>query len=119
MSFNLEEILSLLDPPKKFEYRVYYNESLICTRKSTALVGQLDDDPYIVVDQTTYNKIEFCPNYQICDGEIKLIPKPTMPSVLMKKRPNGKFKTLKNNMMIAVDDNYTKEVDCWVIRDDL
>jgi hypothetical protein len=92
-------------------YRVYYNaDSGRCTHKTC----DVDDSslPYIVVDAKTYNDIDICDKFKVADGILE-----RMAAVVQHKRlsqvTHGRFRTIKNNMLFAVNDKFAGDTDSW------
>jgi len=94
-----------------YVFRVYYDpDTGICISKSDGL--DHNNLPSIEVDQDTYNSIDVCEHFRVDNGilgRVKRVPK--FKKIILQS--GGKFKTLKNNMIFAVSDNYTGEVDEW------
>lgn len=117
MNLNLDELIKLLDVPKTVEYRVFYDDGKNCTHKEATLKTDVAaSNNYVVVDIDTYNNIEFCPNYRIKDGTVVRRPNPTGASIMLEPSKTGPFRTVKNNMMIAVNSDHHNDVDTWDLK---
>ena len=92
-------------------YKVYYDAtSGRCTHKT---VGEdSSTHPYVLVDHTTYNEIDICDKFKVSDGKLE-----RMVQAVLNKRlsrvTSGRFRTVKNNMMFVVDNNFVGETDSW------
>lgn len=95
----------------EIEHRVYYDEvTRVCTIKTT----EKPPGKYVVVPRDEYELVHFCPNFFVTSqGRIEKIPTDFTSSPNLKKDSNGEFKTIKNNIIFAVDDSYSGEVDHW------
>jgi hypothetical protein len=93
-------------------YKIYYNEQGLCTRSDI----ELFDEPYIVVDQETFNNITPC-LYCVVDGKLQLLKQEYKHRLALIPAEAGKYKTIKGAAMFLVDDSYTKEVQHWKLND--
>lgn len=97
--------------PQLLEYRFYYDQATgvgILKNTGEAVPGT----PYIVVDEATYKSIDFCSKYKVVDG--KLVGKVIKQIARrLRKQNGGKFKTIKNNMLFIVNNNYTGPTEDW------
>ena len=93
-------------------YKIYYNEQGLCTRSDI----ELFDEPYIVVDQETFNNITPC-LYCVVDGKLQLLKQEHKHRLNLIPAEAGKYKTAKGAAMFLVDDSYTKEVQHWKLND--
>ena len=97
------------------EFRVYYDVvTKICTHKTTAAIPSIDN--YIVVGLEFYNSVDICSNYQVVDDKIERIESAGKGYKNLVPDANGKYLTMKNNMIFVVDSNYTGETDQWGYR---
>jgi hypothetical protein len=92
-------------------FKIFYNPNTgRCSHKTTG--EDIEDLPYIIVDYKTYNDIEICNKYRVINGQLEQIKTGTIYKKLSKS-DTGKFKTIKNNMIFVVDDNFRGEIDNW------
>lgn len=94
-----------------FVFRIFYDPNTMrCVSKS---LGELDGElPYIEVDKETYSKVQVCNNYKIVNGTLTKIKfGPGFKKIGLFN--DGQFKTLKNNIMFAVGNDYKGAVDTW------
>lgn len=93
------------------EFRVYYDPvTNICTEKSSAAEATGTD--FVVVTKEVYDSIEFCGKYIVKDGLLERV-KQKISNLKLIKKPTGKFRTIKNNLLFVVDATYTGPVDIW------
>jgi hypothetical protein len=92
-------------------FRVYYDAaSGRCTHKT--LEQETTDQPYILVDHKTYNEIDICDKFKVADGKLERTVKPVQNKRLSQVTV-GRFKTVKNNMMFIVGNDFVGETDSW------
>ncbi|MCX7592721.1 MAG: hypothetical protein N2235_02955 [Fischerella sp.] len=118
MKIDIEELLTLISNPKKVEYRVYYNSKFDVNKLEAVIEGtESTEKNYIVVDESVYKGIESCELYKIVNGHVVKKISPTFYTLLEKSDPKkAKFTTVKDNMLIAVDEKYTGEKDFWDLK---
>ena len=66
--------------------------------------------PCIQVDHKTYEAIESCDNYKVVDGKLERIKFRTVRKKIELSN-DGRFATLKNNMLFAVPTTYNGIID--------
>lgn len=92
-------------------FRVYYNATTgKCTHKTVD--EESTDQPCILVDHKTYNEIDICDKFKVADGKLERMAKPVL-NKRLSQVANGQFKTVKNNMMFIVDNDFVGETDSW------
>ena len=92
-------------------FRVYYDTTTgRCTHKT--LGEDTTDQPYILVDHKTYNEIDICDKFKVADGKLERTVRP-VENKRLSRVTVGRFKTVKNNMMFIVDNNFVGETDSW------
>jgi len=93
-------------------YRIYYDTQGLCTKSDVAAF----DEPYIVVDQETFNTVTPC-LYCVVDGKLRLRVTEYQGRLNLIQVDQGKYKTIKGAAMFLVDDSYTKAVTHWKLND--
>lgn len=97
--------------PPEFIFRVFYDpESKKCISKNDS--NDESSLPFIEVDYATYISIDICDNFTVLSGKI-VKNKRRSKYKKIEKIANGKFKTIKNNMIFVVSDNYNGTIDTW------
>ena len=94
---------------RAIEYRFYYdsNTNIGVLKNTGETVAGLS---YIVVDEATYRGIEFCSKYKVVDGV--LVGKTVRQTAKkLEKTLNGRFNTIKNNMLFLTNDS--DNADRW------
>lgn len=94
-------------------YRVFYDaDSGRCTHKTCDNVDE--NLPYILVDSETYNEIDFCDKFKVSDGKLERTKAVVQHKRLSQlKNQTGRFRTIKNNMLFVVDNNFAGNTDSW------
>ena len=101
-------------PVVNFEYRVYYEP---ITRECTIKTIDKPLGAFVIVTREQYDQIEFCPNYVVtAHGGIEKKKIDFTPAKLLKLDSNGKYRSIKDNIIFRVDDAYLDDTDCWSIR---
>lgn len=97
--------------PPEFIFRIFYDlDSNKCISKTDS--GEDTVLPFIEVDYETYISIDICDNFTVVSGKI-VKNKRRSKYKKIEKMVNGKFKTIKNNMIFVVNDNYNGAIDTW------
>lgn len=95
----------------EFVFKIFYDpETKECISKTDG--SEISELPFIVVDHAIYNSVDMCNNFKVADGEL-VRNKRRSKYKKIEKMVNGKFKTIKNNMIFIVDDNYIDAIDTW------
>lgn len=89
-------------PPDPIEHKIYYDAKGNITK---CTIEDLDGE-YIVVDKDTFVAIQ-TGKYKVKNGELYNISLSNIDVLYLEKASDGKFKTLKNNMLILADDSIT------------
>lgn len=92
-----------------YVFRVYYDpDTQICKFKG---IGDAAHNlPSMVVDHKTYESIDSCDNYKVADGKLTRITYRTIHKKI-ELFGSGRFATLKNNLLFAVETNYPGNID--------
>lgn len=109
----LEEAGHVSIDPADIEYRIYYDGvTKECTMKTT----EKPPGYYIVVSRDEYEKVYFCPHYFINEyGQVEKKKEDFTPKVSVRKDIDGKFKTVKDDVVFRIDDAFTGSTDSWTI----
>jgi len=95
-----------------YEYRIHYDaKTKIAIRKTMRPADE--SESYITVDKETYDSIEFCGRYQVVNGKLEEAKTEKIPTKKIVRDPNGRFATLRNNLIFIVGDDYTGPIDTW------
>jgi len=100
------------------EYRIYYDkDTRVCNYITTDTLEWPEDFPYIVVDRATYDSIEFSPHYRITEGnKVERIVLDSTPTKVLTLDSESDTKTIKDDNVFVVDENYSGDTDGWTVK---